>query len=175
MFAAREVLWHIALVYCWWDWLLIKSYLPIISQSRTSLTVVSTCPVIYFLMSPVWQTTFWRICISHAVILKKFPLFPSEGNVYRPHYPSRLCKEVSWSQISCFSFSQKKSQTPNHVVILIWWWNADTYVRPLESLYCSCFSFHAAQTLWEGPSSMRSNPLLDLHSGLWKSQSVFPG
>lgn len=98
--------------YCWWNWLLIKSYLPIWSQSRTSLTVISTCPVIYFLTSPVWQTKFWRICISHAMILKKFPLFPSEGNVSRPQYPSRLRQEVSWSQISCFSFSQKMSQTP---------------------------------------------------------------
>lgn len=59
-----------ALVYSWCDGLFIKSYLPICSHSRTFLTVISTCPVVYFLTSPVWQTKYWRICISHAMILK---------------------------------------------------------------------------------------------------------
>ncbi len=37
--------------------------------------------------------------------------FPSEYNVYRPQYPSRLHKEVSWSQISCVvSFPQKRAR-----------------------------------------------------------------
>lgn len=57
-------------VYSWCDGLFIKSYLPICSHSRTLLIVISTCPVVYFLMSPVWQTKCWRICISHAMILK---------------------------------------------------------------------------------------------------------
>lgn len=94
------------------------------------------------------------------------PKFPSDGNICRPQYPSRLHKEASWSQNSCVvSFPQKKPVSLYHIVILIKWWNADTYVRPLESLYCSCFSFRGTHTLWEGASSIRSNPLLELHTG----------
>ncbi len=46
--------------------------------------------------------------------------FPSEDNVYRPQYPSRLHKEISWSQISCVvSFPKKEPDSLYHIVLLI--------------------------------------------------------
>lgn len=92
--------------------------------------------------------------------------FPSEDNVYRPQYPSRLRKEVSWSQISCIvSFPQKRARLPishssSDQVMKCRHMRKVTGIFILE-LFLFPWRTHCEKVLVRS----NHNPLLELHSG----------
>lgn len=134
---------------------LTKSFLATGIHSRTLLTAISTLFISY--VSSVVNRMLKNLHVSCTDPL--VPKFPSEGNIYRPQYPSRLHKGASWSQISCVvSFPPKKNpDSLYHIVILIKWWNADMRkATGIFILQLLLFPWRThTHTLWEGASSIK--------------------